>query len=48
MLAVVPERAHFNLTYQEVLELPVSLRDKMLEQLVEWRAQEDSKAKRPH
>lgn len=40
LTAQVPYRAGFNLGYNEVLSLPVRLRDKMLEQIEEWRAQE--------
>lgn len=44
LLARYPNRTGFRLGgYQDVLSLPVKLRDKMLEQLEEWRSQEDSK-----
>lgn len=43
LLSVLPDRAHYQLGgYQDLLSLPVSLCDKMLEQLGEWRAQEDA------
>jgi len=42
LLARIQGRSGFNLTYTEILDLPVSLRDRMLEQIDEWRAQEDS------
>jgi len=43
LLARYPNRAGFNLTYQDVRNLPLSLRDRMLEQINEWRSQEKSK-----
>lgn len=44
LLARYPNRCGFNLGgYRDVLSLPVSLRDKMLEQIDEWRAQEGKK-----
>lgn len=43
LLARYPNRVGFNLGgYQDVLSLPVVLRDKMLGQIDEWRAQEGS------
>ncbi len=45
LLADVHERSRFSLTYSDVLELPVSLRDRMLEEIDQWRAEEDSKAR---
>lgn len=44
LLSVNPGRSRFNLTYSDVLELPVSLRDAMLEQIADWRV-EEQKAK---
>lgn len=44
LLADVPERSRFNLTYRDVFELPLGLRDAMLEQIEQWRAQEKSAA----
>lgn len=43
LLEDVPGHARFNVTYSDVLELPISLRDAMLEQLTEWRARENRK-----
>lgn len=40
----MPGRARFAVTYDEVLRLPVRLRDAMLEQITRWRADEDAKA----
>ena len=45
LLADVPGRARFNLTYRDVLDLPLSLRDAMVRQIEEWRAREDSALK---
>lgn len=45
LLARLPNRASFNLTYSEVLELPYSLYERMAEQIQEWRDQEDNQAK---
>jgi len=45
LLSDIPDRARFALTYEEVRSLPVRLRDKMMEQIQEWRSQEDSKRK---
>lgn len=42
LTAQMPDRANFQLTPSEVLGLPVRIRDKMLKQLKEWRAQEDA------
>jgi len=43
LLSALPDRAHFRLAgYEDLLSIPVSLCDKMLEQLVEWRGQEDA------
>lgn len=45
LLADVPNRARFAIgSYRDVLDLPVSLRDKMAEQILNWRTQEDSAA----
>jgi hypothetical protein len=46
LLAEVPNRARFAISWPGVLDLPVSLRDAMLEQIEEWRLQEDSPAKK--
>lgn len=35
---------HFGLSYHEVLDLPLSLRDDMVEQLNEWRDKESAAA----
>jgi len=42
MMADVPERARFALTLEDYRSLPLGLRDKMLEQMSEWRAQEET------
>lgn len=46
LLADVPGRARFALTYADVLKLPWGLRDAMLEQLAMWRSQEKSQEKK--
>lgn len=46
MLSVIPNRAYFNVTYSEILELPVRIRDRMVEKINEWRAQEDANARK--
>lgn len=35
-MAKTPTRAHFGLSYSEVMELPVKLRDEMIERLNRW------------
>lgn len=44
LLADVPDRARFALTLNEVLDLPVWLRTLMVDQINEWRSQEDAEA----
>lgn len=41
----MPGRARFNLTYSEIMKLPIRLRDRLLEQLEEWRIAEDEQSK---
>lgn len=42
LMAHIQGRSGFGLSYRDVLELPLSLRDDMLEQIEEWRSQERS------
>ena len=46
LLSQIPKRAHFGLSYSDYRELPWGLRDKMIKQVNEWRAEEDRQAKR--
>lgn len=45
LLADVPNRARFNLTYTELQELPLALVERMIEQINLWRSQEDAPRK---
>ena len=42
-LADIPGRSRFDLNYDQYMELPVKLRNKMSEQIQKWRAEEDRK-----
>ena len=43
LMANVDGRANFNLSYSEIMNLPISLRDAMIDTMQCWRSQEDAK-----
>jgi hypothetical protein len=46
LMAKLPGSACFNLSYEDVMNLPLSLRDAMLDTMQKWRASEAAAAQR--
>lgn len=44
-LADIPRRSRFALDYDQYMNLPIRIRDRMAEQIIEWRAEEDRQAR---